>query len=584
MPSFVTPKKNTQFIFYVGLVSQANTKILQANPTLAAADFNVSGDGGALGALGTTPTVTPAAGRMVKVTLSTTEMNFDNVTLVCSDSAGAEWCDLIVNIQTSARQVDDLAWPTTTGRSLDVSATGEAGIDWANIGTPGSTQSLSATTVATVTTVTNQLTAAQVATGVWQDAVAGDFTVASSIGKTLYIANIVPGGSGGLMISGTNAGTTTLGALTITGATTLTGNVVLSDGLTISAPSTLNRAGFSVTGNGTGAGVIATGGATGNGLTLSAGATSGHGLISTATGTSFNGLRVVGSPTTGEGLLVIGGSTSGDGIKVTTTSGHGLNLAPVGISMHGILSTGGNGGTSDGIKGAAGTGGVDVRGNITGNLVGTVSTLTTYTGNTPQTGDVFPLASTEIADIKTKTDFLPSATAGAAGGLFIAGTNAATTITTGLTTTFTGNLTGSVASVTGAVGSLTTNSDKTGYSLGVGGIGATAFAAGAIDSAAIATGAIDADAIAANAIGASELAADAANEIADATMQRASSNWEVGAPVKSLGVAIMKATHRTKDNAGSLEIYRSDGLTIHATQTVTTDAANLPVDELTGAV
>ena len=37
-----------------------------------------------------------------------------------------------------------------------------------------------------------------------------------------------------------------------------------------------------------------------------------------------------------------------------------------------------------------------------------VDTLTTYTGNTPQTGDVFPLASTEIADIKAKTDNLPS--------------------------------------------------------------------------------------------------------------------------------------------------------------------------------
>ena len=49
----------------------------------------------------------------------------------------------------------------------------------------------------------------------------------------------------------------------------------------------------------------------------------------------------------------------------------------------------------------------------------------------------------------------PDVTAGGAGGLFIAGTNAATTITTGLTTTFTGNLTGSVGSVTGAVGSVT---------------------------------------------------------------------------------------------------------------------------------
>lgn len=54
--------------------------------------------------------------------------------------------------------------------------------------------------------------------------------------------------------------------------------------------------------------------------------------------------------------------------------------------------------------------------------------------------------------IKTKTDYLPSATAGAAGGVFIAGSNAATTVN------FTGNLSGSV-------GSVTTVSDKTGYAL-----------------------------------------------------------------------------------------------------------------------
>ena len=44
--------------------------------------------------------------------------------------------------------------PTVAGRALDVSAAGEAGVDWANVGTPGSTVALSATTVATVTTTT----------------------------------------------------------------------------------------------------------------------------------------------------------------------------------------------------------------------------------------------------------------------------------------------------------------------------------------------------------------------------------------------------------------------------------------------
>src|SRR3972149_2438352 len=50
---------------------------------------------------------------------------------------------------------------------------------------------------------------------------------------------------------------------------------------------------------------------------------------------------------------------------------------------------------------------------------------------------------------------IPDAVAGAAGGLFIAGTNAATAVTTALTANITGNLSGSVGSVTGAVGSVT---------------------------------------------------------------------------------------------------------------------------------
>lgn len=39
--------------------------------------------------------------------------------------------------------------PTTAGRTLDVSAGGEAGLDWANVGTQGSTVALTATTIAT---------------------------------------------------------------------------------------------------------------------------------------------------------------------------------------------------------------------------------------------------------------------------------------------------------------------------------------------------------------------------------------------------------------------------------------------------
>ena len=111
------------------------------------------------------------------------------------------------------------------------------------------------------------------------------------------IPNAAAGASGGLVISGSNAGTTTFGALTVTGATTLTGAVLLSSTLGV-----------------TGA-------------------------------TTFTGV-------------------------VTASAG--------------------------------------IAANVTGNLIGTVSTLTTYTGNTPQTGDSFARIGALGAGL---TALAPSATA-----------------------------------------------------------------------------------------------------------------------------------------------------------------------------
>lgn len=49
--------------------------------------------------------------------------------------------------------------PTVSGRTLDVTATGAAGVDWANVEGQGTTVGLTATTVATVTTATTATTA-----------------------------------------------------------------------------------------------------------------------------------------------------------------------------------------------------------------------------------------------------------------------------------------------------------------------------------------------------------------------------------------------------------------------------------------
>lgn len=108
MTSYVDPKKATAFIFGLGLPSQANATLFQANPTLAAGDVKISKDGGAFANLTNLPTVNPAGGKRVEVSLTAAEMTADNVSILFSDVAGAEWCDTIVGLQTVANQIDDL--------------------------------------------------------------------------------------------------------------------------------------------------------------------------------------------------------------------------------------------------------------------------------------------------------------------------------------------------------------------------------------------------------------------------------------------------------------------------------------------
>lgn len=176
-------------------------------------------------------------------------------------------------------------------------------------------------------------------------------------------AAATPGASGGILISGSNSGTTTLAALTVTGATTLTGNVALADGMTIAAPSTANRAGLTITGNGTGSGISTTGGATGHGLLSTGGATSGdglrsigptsgngayftattsgHGIRTQAAGTTKHGIFAEGGATTGDGIRANGGATSGNGaVFQALASGDGLDLTGVGSNKRGLTVAG----------------------------------------------------------------------------------------------------------------------------------------------------------------------------------------------------------------------------------------------------
>lgn len=214
MADYAIPKSGAAYIFYGCLVSQADTKLFKSAPTLAAGDFKVSIDGGAFANLGTLPTNTPGT-YSVKFTLSGAEMTGDNILVVASDAAGAEWCDQCWNIQTAPRGVADLAYPATSGRSMVVDAAGLVDANAVKVGPTGSGTAQTAGDIMADTNdiqarlpaalvggrmdssvgamAANTLTAAataadfgaEMATAIWTDTTAGDFTVAFSVGKSI---------------------------------------------------------------------------------------------------------------------------------------------------------------------------------------------------------------------------------------------------------------------------------------------------------------------------------------------------------------------------------------------------------------
>jgi hypothetical protein len=115
----------------------------------------------------TTPTVASGVTSIAFTTVAIPIKNTDVLKVYLLGLAGDTTTpDIVTEIWEN-----DALCPTTAGRTLDVSATGEAGIDWANVGSPSTTVGLSGTTVKAVTDnvavgsiAANAITASSIAT------------------------------------------------------------------------------------------------------------------------------------------------------------------------------------------------------------------------------------------------------------------------------------------------------------------------------------------------------------------------------------------------------------------------------------
>ena len=475
MPSFVTPRKNTAYTFYISLVSQANTKIFRVNPTLAAADFNVAIDDAAPAALGTTPVVDADFTKRVKVALAAGEMNGDNITLICSDAAGAEWCDLTINIQTSARQIDDLAWPTTSGRSLAVDANSRIDVgSW--LGTAVTTSATTAKPEVDAFSISNDATAANNAELAF-DTTGYGFTNCTMPTTTTAVNLTTNNDKTGYALSAVGVDAVWDEPLALHTTADTPGQVVnmlTQDTVTLSTDVALG----SIVGQALDAGTTWTFDRT------------------------TDSLEILGAATAPTAAVIADAVWDEDATahQVQGTFGQAIG-DPVA--------------DADTIWGLANT-----------NLDAAVSSrMATYTQPTGFLAATFP-----------------------------AGTVANTTnITAGTITTAT---------------NLTTNNDKTGYSLGVGGIAATAFAAGAVDAAAIA----------ADAITSSELAQSAAQEVADEVLNRNLAGGGSG-NTRNVRNSLRVLRNKVSEAAGTLTVTEEDDTTSAWTATTTRTAG---LDPLSG--
>lgn len=122
------PKKNTAITIVFPIYDNDGDLVTAA----AALDSEISGDGATFADATNEATEIATGSGIYQLVLTLGEMNFDRIAVITKTST-TDAKTAVNALFTSTRQIDDVAFPLTSGNAIDVTATGAVGVDFGNI-------------------------------------------------------------------------------------------------------------------------------------------------------------------------------------------------------------------------------------------------------------------------------------------------------------------------------------------------------------------------------------------------------------------------------------------------------------------